>query len=70
MKTIAAWSGGKDSCFACYKAAKAGSEIVSLFTFMHSEDSTNFHAIPVDLLDAQAAAIGIPLVKRISDLHS
>jgi diphthine-ammonia ligase len=66
MKVINAWSGGKDSCFAYYKAAKSGLDVVSLVTFMQSEARSNFHGIRSDLLDAQARAIGVPLAKRVT----
>jgi uncharacterized protein (TIGR00290 family) len=66
VKVVAAWSGGKDSCFACYKAMKAGLDVVGLVTFMQSETLSNFHGIRSDLLDAQAKAIGVPLVKRVT----
>lgn len=66
MKVVSAWSGGKDSCFAHYKAQKSGLEVVSLLTFMHSESRSNFHGIKTELLEAQAAAIGVPLVRRVT----
>ncbi len=66
MKVVAAWSGGKDSCFAYYKALKAGSEVMSLVTFMQSEAISSFHGIASDLLDAQAKAIGIPIKKVVT----
>ena len=66
MKAITAWSGGKDSCFAYYKAAKSGLDIVGLVTFMQSDALSNFHGIRFDLLDAQANAIGLPLVKPVT----
>jgi len=66
MKVITAWSGGKDSCFAYYKAAKSDLDVVSLITFMQSEATSNFHGIRSDLLDAQAKAIGVPLAKRVT----
>lgn len=66
MKVVAAWSGGKDSCFACYKAIQEGYEVISLLTFMQSEKQSNFHGLNVELLDAQSQAIGIPLVKRVT----
>lgn len=68
MKVVAAWSGGKDSCFAYYKAVKDGLDVVSLLTFMHSEEVSSFHGINAALLDAQANAIGLPLVKRVTTL--
>jgi diphthine-ammonia ligase len=64
MKVAAAWSGGKDSCFACYKAIEEGFEVTNLLTMMSSETTSNFHMVRADMLDAQANAIGIPLVKR------
>ena len=67
MKVVAAWSGGKDSCFAYYKAVKSGLDVVSLVTFMESKDVSNFHGIPTSLLDAQAAALGVPLLKQVTE---
>ncbi len=64
MKVVAAWSGGKDSCFACHKALRQGFEVISLVTFMHNAKRTNFHAIRTELLDAQAQALGAPLTKK------
>jgi diphthine-ammonia ligase len=66
MKVVAAWSGGKDSCFAYYKALRAGMEIVSLITFMQSDKVSSFHGIGADLLNAQAQSIRVPLVKRVT----
>jgi diphthine-ammonia ligase len=64
MKVVASWSGGKDSCFAYYLAAKQGYEVVNLLTMMMSETKSNFHMIPSDILDAQSDAIGIPLLRQ------
>jgi len=64
VKVAASWSGGKDGCFACYKAMQQGFEVVSLLTFMSGEGKSNFHRLPSELLDAQSAMVGIPLVKR------
>jgi diphthine-ammonia ligase len=66
VKVVAAWSGGKDSCFACYKAVKSGLDVVSLVTFMENESRSNFHAITSKLLDAQAKAVDVSLVKRVT----
>jgi diphthine-ammonia ligase len=67
MKVVASWSGGKDSCFAYYKALSQGFDVLSLVTFMESESKSNFHAINSELLDAQAKALGVPLVKRVTE---
>jgi diphthine-ammonia ligase len=66
VKVVAAWSGGKDSCFAYYKALSQGLDVVSLLTFMHNKSRSNFHAITTELLDAQTQAIGVPLAKRVT----
>ncbi len=66
MKVIASWSGGKDSCYAYYLAKQQGHQILSLLTMMMSEDKSNFHMIPSGILDAQANAMGVPLIKKTS----
>ena len=48
MEVVAAWSGGKDSCFAYYKALSEGLKVISLLTFMYNEDQSNFHGIRSD----------------------
>jgi len=63
MKIIAAWSGGKDSCFACYKAIQEGYDVSQLLIMMSDPSKSNFHLIRSDMLDAQSQAIGIPIVK-------
>jgi uncharacterized protein (TIGR00290 family) len=67
MKVVAAWSGGKDGCFAYYKAVKQGLDVVSLISFMESEHTSGFHGLPTGLLEAQADAIGVPMHKQVTD---
>ena len=64
MKVVAAWSGGKDSCFACYKAIQEGYDVSNLLIMMSDPSVSNFHLIRSDMLDAQSEAIGIPIVKQ------
>ncbi len=66
MKVVVAWSGGKDGCFAYYKAIKQGLRVASLLTFMENQHTSNFHGVRADLLDAQAKSIGVPLDKHIT----
>ena len=66
MKVAAAWSGGKDSCFACYKAMQEGHDVSQLLIMMGSKSESNFHMISNELLDAQSQAIGIPIIKKIT----
>lgn len=63
MKVVASWSGGKDSCFACYKAIQEGHDVSQLLIMMSDPNKSNFHMIRSDMLDAQSQAIGIPIVK-------
>ncbi len=63
MKLIASWSGGKDGCFALHKALQDGHQVQSLLVMMQDKNTSNFHMIPSQLLDAQAKAIGIPILK-------
>jgi len=63
MKVVAAWSGGKDSCFACYKAIQEGHDVSQLLIMMSDPSKSNFHMIRSDMLDSQSQAIGIPIVK-------
>jgi diphthine-ammonia ligase len=64
MKVVASWSGGKDSAYAYYLATQQGHQVISLFTMMMSETKSNFHMIPAGILDAQAKALGAPLIKK------
>ncbi|MCJ7713412.1 diphthine--ammonia ligase [Candidatus Bathyarchaeota archaeon] len=66
MNVAVAWSGGKDSCLACYKAIKEGYTVKSLLIMMADDTISNFHLISSDLLDAQSDAIGIPIIKKVT----
>jgi len=66
LKVMAAWSGGKDSCFACYKAVHEGYDVTHLLTMMADPNTSHFHTICSEMLDAQSEAIGIPIVKWIT----
>jgi uncharacterized protein (TIGR00290 family) len=66
MNVAVAWSGGKDSCLACYKAIKAGHNVFSLFIMMADENKSNFHLISSSLLDFQSNALGFPIIKQIT----
>ena len=62
---ISSWSGGKDSCLACYKAMQSGYEIKHLLNFISREyKRCCFHGTEYRLLRHQAEAIGIPMVQR------
>lgn len=64
-KAVFNWSGGKDSALALYKILQADEyEVVSLLTTVNrSSGTSSMHAIPDDLLQAQADSIGLPLYR-------
>lgn len=57
------WSSGKDSALALHEARQAGDvEVVGLLTTVNSTaDRVAMHAVRRTLLEAQAAALGLPL---------
>ncbi len=65
MKTISSWSGGKDSCLACYKALKQGFQVEYLLNFISRESKRGcFHGLEGKLLQFQAELIGIPIIQK------
>ena len=65
VEAFASWSGGKDSCLACYRAIASGMKVRYLLN-MVTEDGqwSRSHGLSAELLKVQAAAMGIPLVQR------
>ncbi|MBU3940375.1 MAG: diphthine--ammonia ligase [Nanoarchaeota archaeon] len=60
MKLGILFSGGKDSCFACYKAE---GEVVCLITIdSKNKESYMFHTPNIKLAKVQADAMGLPLL--------
>ena len=56
------WSGGKDSAMALERARRAGIEVARLISFYDSATRrVRFHSTRVEMLERQAAAIGIGL---------
>lgn len=63
MKVFASWSGGKESCLACYRAISSGLEIAYLLNFVDEDGKrSRSHGVPSYLLALQAEALGIPIV--------
>lgn len=59
---LCSWSGGKDSCYAFYKAKVLGYKPVVLLNVMNEfGDRSRSHGIPKAILEAQAEAIGLPM---------
>jgi len=62
---LASWSGGKDSCFACYRALAQGYEISHLVNFISKEyKRVSFHGTEKRLVQMQGEAIGIPVFQK------
>src|ERR1700675_1416319 len=56
------WSGGKDSALALQRASAAGVEVARLINFHDAATGrVRFHATRVDMIQAQAHAVGIEL---------
>jgi uncharacterized protein (TIGR00290 family) len=65
MKAVSLWSGGKDSCFACYKAKSEGHRIASLINFTDSRGSGSVsHGLSADIIRKQARLIDIPFLQK------
>jgi diphthine-ammonia ligase len=57
------WSGGKDSCLALYRLLEENQEVVCLVSMVSEKDARNHaHGIPLNILQMQADAIGLPIV--------
>ena len=62
-KALLSWSSGKDSAWALHRLRQRGEvEVVGLLTtFNEAADRVAMHAVRRDLVEAQAAAAGLPL---------
>jgi uncharacterized protein (TIGR00290 family) len=68
-KAWLSWSSGKDSAYALSELRRTGAvEVVRLLTTVSGDfERVSMHGVREELLDAQASAVGLPLVKvRIS----
>lgn len=61
---IASWSGGKDSCLACYLAIRQGMNISHL---VHFDRPNNLHGVDPEMIRLQADLGGIPIIQRKVD---
>jgi diphthine-ammonia ligase len=63
LKVFVSWSGGKDCSLTLYKALKSGFKVEFLFNML-SEDGlrSRGHGLRKEVIDAQAKAIGIPII--------
>ena len=62
---VASWSGGKDSAMAYYRAVKEGGVPDRLWTMFEEDgERSKSHALPPEVVEAQAERIGVPLMIR------
>ena len=65
------WSGGKDSCLACYRAAVSGLKVRYLANMLTEDGQrSRTHGLSANLIQVQSQAIGIPLVQRRATWNS
>jgi uncharacterized protein (TIGR00290 family) len=62
VRTLLSWSGGKDSALALRALRAQGEAIAGLLTTVSEPDAVvSHHHVPHRLIEAQAAAVGLPL---------
>ncbi len=62
---LASWSGGKDSCFACYRALSQDYKISHLVNFISQEyKRVSFHGTEKRIIQLQSQSIGIPVFQK------
>ena len=61
-KVVVSWTGGKDGCFACYKAISEGDFDVTHLSNFRDMKRSGSREINPELLSAQSQAIGIPIL--------
>lgn len=67
MKLGVLFSGGKDSCYALYKAMEK-EEVVCLITILSkNKESYMYHTPNIDITKLQAEAIGLPLIQKTTE---
>lgn len=64
MKVAVLFSGGKDSCYACYKAMQEHKVVCLISVISKNKESYMFHTPNITLTDLQAKAMEIPLIKK------
>ncbi|WP_391207844.1 diphthine--ammonia ligase [Psychrobacillus sp. L4] len=60
---VSSWSGGKDSALAYYRALKMGMVPKKLLTMFEADgEVSKSHALPLEVVEAQAERLGVPLL--------
>lgn len=65
MKVISLWSGGKDSCLACYRAKSKGYDVMGLLNFTTSLGTSSLsHGLSAEVIGRQAKMTGMPFFQK------
>ena len=65
------WSGGKDSCLACYRAVASGLKVRYLANMLTEDGQrSRTHGLSAQVLQVQSQAIEIPLIQRRTTWNS
>ena len=65
QQVFSSWSGGKDSCLACYRATENGLKVRYLAnTVTEDGERSRSHGLSAKVLQLQSQAIGVPLVQQ------
>jgi diphthine-ammonia ligase len=67
MKLAVLFSGGKDSAYAMYKAMQTDEVVCLISIISKNNESYMFHTPNIQLVELQAEAIGLPLIKKITE---
>jgi diphthine-ammonia ligase len=64
-EAFVSWSGGKDSCLACYRAITSGMQVRYLLNMVTEDEQwSRSHGLSAEVLRLQAEALGIPLIQQ------
>lgn len=65
MKVLSLWSGGKDSCFAYYKAKLLGHDVAALVNFTEETGVNSIsHGLSSEIIRRQARALDVVLIQE------
>jgi len=68
MKFAMSYSSGKDGALAMYKMIQAGHTPVAIVTTVNGDQQRSwFHGVPMQLLEASAKSLGVPLIACVTE---
>jgi uncharacterized protein (TIGR00290 family) len=65
VKVVSLWSGGKDSCFACYQAKLQGYQISAVVNFTNADGTDSVsHGLSAETIQRQTEMTEMPLLQK------